>query len=372
MNKSTKITIGIIIAIIAIGGIWYEISRKPTGEEPIKIGAILPLSGKNVSYGERTQKGIELALAEVNKEKEVIKVIYEDSKGDSTTGVNAAHKLIDVDKVSVLLVQLSEISEAVAPIAQENKTLLFGFTLTPDFTKIGEYIFRNRGDALEEGKSIGKFILDKGYKKAAVLYKNNSTGIGEAEGFKKAFEEGEGGIVFFESYKVGETDFRTPLLKIKEANPEIIVCPARDKDIPLILRQAKELGLNQQFFSTQGIATRSLLEDAGSLVEGLLYAESVIYEESTSPDVQAALKAYKEKYNENMDLYAGDAYDVIKVLGYVIKTGATTQEKIKEGLKKIKDFPGVSGPITFNEFRDIPKEYRIFTVKNGQFVPYEE
>jgi len=371
MTKTTKITIGIIIVIIVIGGIWYEISKKPS-EEVVKIGVILPLTGKYISYGERTAKGIDLAVEEVNKDEEIIQIIYENSEGDSTKGVTAAHRLIDVERVPVLITQLSGVSSAIAPIAQEKKVVLFGLTLTPGFTEIGDYIFRNRGDAVEEGKVIGEFALNHEYKKVAVLYKNNPTGIGEAEGFKEVFEKGGGEIVFFEAYEKGEKDFRTALLKIKEANPELIVASSRDKELPLILKQALELGLNQQFFSTQGIDSESFLETAGSLAEGLIYTRAVVYEDSAEPAVQAALKAYRERYNENMNLYAADAYDVIKILGQVIKNGARTSEEIKNALMLVKDFPGVSGPITFNEVGDCPKEYKLFTVKNGEFVPYEE
>ncbi len=165
---------------------------------------------------------------------------------------------------------------------------------------------------------------------------------------------------------------RTALLKIKEASPELIVVPSRDKELPLILKQAQELGLNQQFFSTQGIDSKSFLEAADSLAEGLIYTRAVVYEDSAEPSVQAALEAYREKYNEYMNLYAADAYDVIKILGQIIKNGAKTSEKIKDALMLVKDFSGVSGPITFNEVGDCSKEYKLFTVKNGQFVPYEE
>ena len=368
MNKNWLI-IGIIIVIVVVLIIFLQ---KPKEEGVITIGAILPLSGKHASYGERTQKGIELALEETNKEKEIIKVIYEDSEGNSVKGATAAHKLVDVERVSVLITQLSGVSSAIAPIAQEKKVVLFGLTLTPNFTEIGDYVFRNRGDAIEEGKTIGKFALDHGYKKAAILYKNNPTGIGEAEGFKEVFENEGGEITFYENYEKGEKDFRTSLLKTKESQAELIVCPSRDQELALILRQARELGLDQQIFSTQGIDSQSLLENAGTLAEGLLYTRAVVYEESADPEVQAALKAYREKYDENMNLYAADAYDVVKILGQIAEDGVTTPEKIKKNLMKIRDFPGVSGLITFNEKGDCPKEYKVFTVKNGKFVPYEE
>ena len=79
MKKQIWIPI-LIIAVVIVGlVIFLPKSKKQVDKEPIKIGAILPLSGKDIEWGEKPQKGIELALEEVNKNKKLIEVVYEDS-----------------------------------------------------------------------------------------------------------------------------------------------------------------------------------------------------------------------------------------------------------------------------------------------------
>ncbi len=372
MNKTAKTILWVVIIVIVIGAIWYGVTRKPTTEEVIKIGAILPLTGKNASYGERTQRGIELALEEVNKEEKIIEVIYEDSRGDLKEAASAAQKLINIDKVQVLFSQLSGVSQAIAPIAQENKIILFGFTSTPGFTKQGDYIFSNRGDATNIGKRLGEFAIEKEYKKAAIVYLNNETHKGIEEGFREIFENNDRSVVISELHEKTETDFRTILTKIKAAQPQVILFSSRDKYVAMMLVQARELGLDQQVLSVQGIDSKSFLEIAQHTAEGIIYAQTIVYEDITNPELQETLKEHQNRYGEPMSLYAANSYDVVKLLAKIVKTGIKTSPAIKIALLETRDFPGISGDITFDETGNVHKENKLFTVKNGQFVPYEE
>ncbi len=377
MTKTTKTILGIVIVIVLVGGIWYAASRKPIEptleiKEAIKIGAVLPLSGKAASWGERTQRGIELALAEVNRDGEVIEIIYEDCKGEPAEAVSAAQKLINIDKVQVLVVQLSGVSQAVAPITQEAKAVLFGFTSTPGFTEQGDYIFSNRGDSRDMGKALGDFAAKQGYKKAAIIHINNETHKGGVETFKEVFERNGGEVVFLEPHEKDESDFRTMLLKIKAGEPDVLLFSSRDKNVAMMLVQARALGLTQQVLSNQGIDTKAFLEIAGDAAEGIIYAQTIVYEDTPNPELQAALKKHQEQYGEPMSLYAANAYDVVKLLGKLIKEGAKTSLEIKNALMEIKGFPGVSGDITFDETGNVRKENKLFIIKNGKFVAYED
>ncbi len=375
MNKNTKIIVGIIIAVIVIwiGYLIYQKQFQPTSKETIKIGAILPLTGNNTEWGEKPKNGIDFALWEVNKDEKFIEVIYEDSEGKSAKGTSAAQKLINTDKVQVLFCQLSDVCSAIAPIAQENKVVLFGFTNTPDFTKVGEFIFNARGESIDPGIKLGNFAASK-YKKAAVLYLNNATQKGVAEGFKQEFENNGGKVVFMESHTNEQLDFRTSLLKAKEVQPDMLFFGSRVANTVSLVKQAKELNLTQPIICSLGIDTKGFLDGLGNLAEGIIYPGNAISVENLDKDLKAKVQLYQETHNEQMPFWSAESYDIVKLLGFIVKNTkeTLTADKIKDKVTSLKDFSGLTGMLDFSNERTVKKEYYLFTIKNGQFVPYGE
>jgi len=300
-----------------------------------------------------------------------MKVIYEDSEGNSEKAVSAAHKLINIDKVQVLMCQLSDVCSALAPLAQENKVILIGFTHTPDLTQVGEYVFNLRGNSTQAGKKLGDFAGDK-YKTAASLYLNNPTGKGLYEGFKEAFESKGGEVLLMESHNRDDSDFRTSLTKAREKNPEVLLLASRYKNEIDLIKQARELGLDQPVICNLGTDTESFIDGLEDLAEGIIYPTAIVSYDTQNTELQSALDKYQKKYNEKMPMWTAESYDSIRLLASIINKEVQTTDKIKEELIKIKDFPGLAGNITFDETRTMVKNYYLFTVKNGQFVPYEE
>ncbi len=377
MNKKTKTILALVVVIIIIGIISYAWLRKQTEEvstetrELVKIGAILPFTGKMAEWGEKTQKGIELALQEVNKKEKKLEVIYEDSAAEIAKAVSAAHKLIQIDKVQVLICQLSDICSALAPIAQENKTVLFGFTHTPAFTEPGSFVFNMRGEATYAGEALGEFASEK-YQTVAVLCLNNLTQKGVYEGFQTVFEEQGRQVLFVDFHNKEELDFRTSLLKIKQKNPEALLFASRFKNTIEIVKQARELKLDQPVIASLGTDTQSFLDALGDLAEGIVFPTSIVSQDTENLELQNVLSNYQQEYNEVMPLWAAESYDAVRALGLVVEEGACKSEEIKNALLSLKEFQGLASNLNFNEYRTILKEYHMFTIRNGEFVPYED
>ena len=128
MNKSIWISIAVVVLIVI--AIFTIQGNKQ--EDIIKIGAILPLSGDAATYGKALQKGMELAVIEINSESKVldqsIVIVYEESGADAKTAVSAINKLINADKVPLIIGDMfSSTTLAIAPIAQKNKVVLLTF-----------------------------------------------------------------------------------------------------------------------------------------------------------------------------------------------------------------------------------------------------
>lgn len=381
MNKATIIAIVIVIILIAVVGIWYGVSRKPA--ETIKIGAILPLTGKAASYGQDAREALEMALEEINTKGikgRKVEIIYEDSQGQPAIGVSAIKKLITVDKVPVVIgAVMSSVTLSMAPVAEENKVVLLTMSSAPAITDAGDFIFRNRETANDQGKKMAEVIFGNlKANRAALLFENSDTGNSHSSAFKKYFQEIGGEIVSEETYDTGTSDFKAQLTKIKAKNPEVVYLAPKPKDCGLILKQAKELGIETQFTGTSGCYGQEVIDIAQKAAEGLIqvmYAyPGELGEEKQDPAYQAFEEAYQEKYGRKPTALAALHYDNFKIITGIMKKikDPTDSTQIKEKLYEIQNYVGASGTTTFDENGDAKKPLMLRIIKNGQFVPYEE
>ena len=370
---------GLFIGIIVIGflGLLFTNCAKKPAE--FAIGAICPLTGDAAVYGAWFKKGLDLAVEEINAAGGIngikVKIIYEDSRALPEDGVSAMSKLVNIQKVPVVIgAMASSVTLAVAPIAERTKTVLISpASSSPKITQAGDYIFRNWPSDLFEGREMADFAYSElGIKKIAILYINNDYGLGIKEVFEKHFERLGGEIIITERYEQGGTDFRTQLTKIKDRQPEAIYLPTMAKEAGLILKQAKEIGVKSRFLSIMGIEAPTMLEIAGDAAEGVIYSYPGFDPDSPYDIVQEFQEKYKVKYGEKAEAFAAHAYDAMKIVALAIERGGYTPEGIKDALYKIKDFPGVAGLTTFDENGDVIKQVMIKIIKEGKFHIYSK
>lgn len=379
MTKSNKIIIGVIIAVIIIGGIWYITSREPK-EEVIKIGTVLPLTGTEASWGQDAKEGIDLAVEEINSNGGIdgkkIEIIYEDGQCKPEPAVTGAHKLINIDNVSIIIGEIcSSATLAIAPIAEESRVILISpGSASPKITQAGDYIFRNWITDAFTGKKIAQLTYnDLDYKEIAVLYINNEWGVGLKDVFEEEFKNLGGEILISEGFEQDAKDFRTQLIKIKAKNPKAIFIPVYYIEAGLILKQTEELGIEAQFLSGDAIEKPEFIEIAGDLAEGVIFAAPFYDLESEEENIKNFVNKYKSRYGRKPGVVVAHAYDAMNIIILTLKSCETGNSGcVKDMLYSIKDFPGITGATSFDKNGDAIKTIILKTVKNGQFVPYEE
>jgi len=375
MKRNIWIGIGIIVVVALAIVLIVTQTKKEPGE--IKIGAILPLTGDAAKWGETSKKGIDLAVEEINKAAGLkgrkVKVIYEDDQGSVKASTDAMTKLAAVDKVPLVIGTLfSSATLAIAPIAEKNKVVLLSPASTaPKITEAGNYIFRNCASDLLEGKEMAQFARENlKLGKIAVIYINNDYGVGLKDVFEAEFRNLGGMIAAFESFEQGGTDFRTQLTKIKAGKSEAIYMPGYPPEMARILRQARELGITTQFLSIVIFEDPTILEIAGDAAEGAIFSSRVYDPKSGETVVCNFVEAYKAKYESAPDIYAGLAYDAMRIVALAIERGGVKSDGIKNALYGIKDFPGVTGTTTFDENGDVIKPIKMKALKSGKFIWY--
>lgn len=347
-------------------------------ENEIVIGEYDSLTGSDATFGLSSNKGVRLALDEVNaaggvKGKKVSLVTLDD-QGKNEEAASAVTRLITQNNVTAIIGGVaSGRSKAAAPIAQSRKVPFVSPASTnPDVTKVGDYVFRICFIDPFQGLVMAKFAHENlKIKKAAILRDvKNDYSVGLADVFAAEFAKRGGEIVADLSYQAGDIDFKAQLTQIRSKNPEAIYIPGYYTEVGLISQQARQLGLKVPLMGGDGWDSDKLSEIGKEAINGNYYSNHYTTE-STDPAVTEFIKKFKAKYNETPDALAALGYDAAKILVAAIERSPDLSGKsIRDELAKTTDFPGVTGKITLNENRDAVKSAVIIQVdgKNRKFV----
>jgi len=322
--------------------------------------------------------GTELAIEEINNSGGIngrhLISKYEDDGLDPKRGISAFQKLINVDKVPLVIQAAgSSVMLAQAPIAENNQVVLISPTCSnPALKYAGDYIFRTWPSDAYQGQYSAEFVIDKLQKrKTAVLFINNDYGVGVKDEFVTNYKKLGGNIVAIESFDPGTTDFRTHLAKIKNENPDLLFLSSHYKEGALILKQIKEMGIHIQIVASDGNFAPEFINLSGDAAEGTIVANMHWDPKGDDPVVRDFVSKFKRKYNKEPEVYAAAGYDTLKVVALAIEKGGTTSEEIKNALYQIKDFRGIIGDISIDQYGEVKGQYTMFIIKNSKFIPFK-
>jgi branched-chain amino acid transport system substrate-binding protein len=383
LSKTLAVILIATLAVFAVAGCGQKQGGEPSdssdssqqsSEEIIRIGNLGPLTGNTATYGLSTKNGVEIAVDEFNNAGGIngkqIKLFAEDTRGDQTEAANAATKLIEQDKVIAIVGGvLSSETMTAGPIGDDAKVVMISSSSTATgVPEIGDYIFRNcLSDEVQAIQLAEYAVSELGLKSFAIMYDNNDYGLSLKEAFEKKANE-LAKVVDIETYNKDESDFRAQLTKIKSFNPDALYIAGYYTEASKIAQQAKDQGLEVQLLGADGFYSPKLLELGGSSVEGATFTAG-FFADDPSENVQNFVKAFKEKFNTEPDMFAAQAYDAAKILLTAIKNAdGQGGEALQAEMAKIKDFPGITGNTSFTETGDALKDIIILKVENGKFV----
>jgi branched-chain amino acid transport system substrate-binding protein len=348
------------------------------GADPIKIGSVLRLS-IGAEHGIPSQRGVELAVAEVNKAGGIngrqVQVIFEDEKDSPTACVNAVQKLINVDKVVAIVGPMTSGGVlAAGPTAETAKTVCVTPTATsPKVSGMGEFVCRGCSRIDLQSKLLTEYVAKNWKPKSvAILFSNEPYGKGCADLFGKDFEKLGIKVVANESFMRGSRDFKAQLTTINAANPDILFIPGYTQETAPAAAQARQLGMKQRILGVYGDMDQVYIELAGPAAEGHVIA-SEYDEEYNTPKNQAFKKAYyalaKEKKDPVNIMFAALTYDATSLILDGMKKYGPTSAGIQKYLKEVKDHDGVTGKLSFDGKNDVVKGgVYILEVKGGKYV----
>lgn len=382
LMKLKKFTLGAVVAAILAG------CGNAADGNTVKIGGNFELTGNVATYGTSMNNGAQLAVEQKGKllDKELKYVSY-DNKSDKTEVASVAKKLASEKVVGVVGPATTGDASVSIPVNEQAKiptvfpaTTGDGVTLknAEDASSVYEYIYRVCFSDSYQGVVGANFVNKKfGKAKVAILQDTgNDYSKGLADAFEKTYTDSKigGTVVAREYYQSKDTDFQAVLTTLKSKDFDVLYVPGYYEEVGLIIKQAREMGITQPIVGGDGLSSDKLAALAGNSSNlSNVYYTSHFSTLSDDADVQAFVKAYKEKYGTNPDTFAALSYDATQLLMKAIETaGSTDPQAITKALAATKDFDGVTGTFSMGPDHTPVKSAVVIEFQNGQEVSAQE
>ena len=368
--------------------------------ETFRIGALCPVTGAGSPFGSGMQKMISAAAEIVNAAGGAagrkLEIVPEDTQTSPQAAVLAAKKLIDVNKVrAVMGTWSSGVSLAVVPLTNDANIIMMNtsgapaLSVPPANAKGLSYRYQATNDRF--GRAFAEIATKEGFKRPAMMAFNNASGIGNTEGFRKAWEAKGGKVVESVVYEPNQTSYRSELQKVLAANPDVIVTGSYLADTTIIMREWFQSGAQTKWIMPGWAASPDLVKAVGpDVLEGVISVDSISNENAPS------YKAYDESYRKAMggqpgqsNVYAAMTWDMVHVIALAIEAANSTETaainaKIREianppgtqvfsyadgkaALKQGKiNYEGASSVLDFDQYGDVTPDFGVFFIEGGK------
>ena len=349
----------------------------PSDLKEVRIGFLGPLEGSVIQpLGKQMLQGTQLAIEEANKKGGYMGIPYKlmihNDVGLWGAAANEVVKM-DEEKVWAWLGTIDDNNSHVAIRATLKLEILNMNTGDPDptFTETNiPWVIRN----IPDDRQSGYVLVDRIYRKdkhsrVAVMRANNRYGRVGILHFNRSATRIGYPIIIEERFKDEEIDFKAQLERIKKTSPDAIVLWGNAKESALILKQIRELGMEQPVYGSDRMVSQEFLQIAGSLAEGIV-TTCQYNPDADDPKLKAFKTAYLKRFGQEPDVFAAHAYDGTNMVIEAIQKVGLNRVKIRDillDLKTFQGYEGVTGKVTFDATWNNIRPVFMAEVSNGKF-----
>ncbi len=370
------------IAIVPLGVLLSFLvgcNRDTKGRESeVVVGSLLALSGPDKSFGITQQRGMEIALEEVNASGGIngkkLKIEYGDTKLTEDLGLQEYKRLTGERGVQAIVgITGSGVNLRLAPFAEKDRVVLFDSLATsPKLTKQGgTYFFRNIASDAYAGVVLSAWAIEHGHKRAALVYNSeNSWSNGLKSALEAAYPKAGGSWVVEPTAVLDSTtNFTATIVSIRERKPDAVFVSLMGRQGGLFVAQAKANNLAIPFYGTDPFSQQEFIENAK---DALSLSYFVLPAEDKNERYGQFETKYRDRFGDAADSIAAKAYDAVHTLAVALrrvdKEGELTGEQIRRVLAQT-EFDGITGPNAFDANGDL-REARFdrFTYESGKRV----
>ena len=367
-----------LVSLVACGkspDVTANAKGNKIGEDTIKIGVNMELSGAVAAYGKAEYNGIKLAVKEINAKGGVdgkkIELVAKDNKSETAESSTTATNLAVQSQVATIIgPATSGATAASSLVSQKTGVPLLTPSGTQDDLTINtdgstkDYVFRTTFKDSFQGQVLAQFASENMKAKKVVLYYDNSSDYaqGIAAEFKRKYK---GEIVAESTFIAGDKDYKAALTRFKDLDYDLIVMPGYYTETGIITKQAREMGIDKPILGPDGFsdATFVKLSDKKNATD-VYYVSGYSAKINLNDKAADFIKNYKEEYGEEPNMFAALAYDSVYMVAEASK-GTSDSTEIAKNLGQLKDFEGVTGVMSIDQQHNPIKSALMVRLENG-------
>ena len=355
---------------------------------PLKIGALLAVTGPASFLGAPEARTLEMLVEEANAKGGVdghrIQLIVKDTGGSPEKAVSFAKQLIEEEQVFAIIgPATSGETMQVKAIAEAGQTILISCAAAEVIVNpVASHVFNVAPKDRYAAEMIFRRMKKLGITKIGLLSSN--TGFGKAG--KEQVEKGAPGagisLVANEVYDKAATDLTAEVTKLKAAGVQAILNWSIEPAQAIVIKNARQIGLKVPIFQSHGFANIQYAKTAGAAAEGVMFPASRIVVADALPAkhpqkqvVTAYKTAYEAKYKEDVSTFGGHAWDSLNILVRAVKEAGLDREKVRAAIENMKGHVGTAGVFNYSptDHNGLSIDaFAMLTVKGGKFVMLAE
>lgn len=375
MKNGTRKWLFCAVLVVLLAGLTGMAAAKE-----LLIGNMQDISGPTSVWGNAVTRGAEIAIEKINAaggiDGAMLKLITMDTKANVQEAIKGYNSLVSSGVVAVVGPPVSNIGLALGPIANKAGVPVVGSFIDPRVT-VGEdgkphaAMFLMQPSSIQYSEIMASYTIDVlGLKKVGVLYdQSNAFAVSLMKPYVDYIKAAGGEIVSEQVYTKGDKDFKTQLLKIKDAGADCLYFPNYIQDAVLAMNQRKQVGLDVPVIGGLDFAPpfASLVNDPEATND--IYLANNFSE--TEPQLKEVWEIYKTKYGEDPVNKVFLGYDKVLLIREAMKLGGgTSAAQVMAGLSQVKELQGTTGVLTISPetHQPVGLSMVMYKIEKGKYV----
>ena len=361
MSRKTKIVVAIVaviaVAAIAFFGIRNQM-QKADGEDVIKIGAIIFLTGPQAASGQDVLDGLKFAEKRINAKGGVngkkIQLLIEDSKDSPKEAISAFYRL-ESKRVVAVICAGDAISRSLAPIASKTETPLVAVVAEDsELPKLSDWLFRFWvSDAKLVGK-IADFACNQiKSKDIAVMAINTDFGRTSMSNFTQQVKRQGGKIAGVEYYGITDREVRNQLLGLISKRPDSFFVIGFGEAFGTVIKQIREVGFKGHIFTSITMAIDYYQKQAGDAGEGIFFPSTLFTRDSKNQKTIDFFRDFSDSYKKDPSFTVAFSYEALGLIARAAEINQLSRSGLRKNIGNLKPYQSILGEIYFDKSREL-------------------
>ena len=337
----------------------------------IRLGVTVPLTGSFASYGNLIRDGVEFARSDLRELGYQVEVFYEDACLPNPS-ISALRSLVSIKKINALVANFCVIAiPPMAPLVNKHQLLTFHTASASDSVlEASPIVFSTNSRVKDEARVLVEHAFSKGARTASIFFVATDFGEDYNKYFKLYFEKLGGKVLSSDLGAIGQTDFRTEVIRAKAKKPDLIFAAHLGLSLGSLVKQIRNQGIKVPILSVYEAEDPSVLKEAKDLAEGLeFFTPEITYK---TPASDRFNRRFQKTFGYQPRILAKNAYDATVLAAKALRRCRLDATCAKDWIYTIKNYPGVSGVFSIDSDGGASRSFVLKKVIGGQFRTVSE